>query len=169
MRSNAIAIANYFVDKSLEDKNAPHRLTLLRLVKYVYVAYGIALAILDKLIIDERFDKVEAWKYGPVIPSVYHSFKHYQNNTITEKVSILVAENINGEMFFDTPSVKDESIIEVLDFVWNIYREMSTSQLIDDLHSDGSPWGVYYEQGKNVEIPHNITKAYYKIRMGYDE
>ena len=70
---DAIAIANYFVEKSKEDKQC-EKLTLLRLVKYVYIAYGFALVLLGRSIINDRFDKVEAWKYGPVIPSVYHSF-----------------------------------------------------------------------------------------------
>ena len=70
MKNNAIAIANYFIDKANSVQRQENDLTLLRLVKYVYIAYGFALAILKKKIIDERFDKVEAWKYGPVIPSV---------------------------------------------------------------------------------------------------
>lgn len=88
MRNDAIAIANYFVDKANQDTRAPYPLTLLRLVKYVYISYGFAMAILDKIIIDKRFDTVQAWKYGPVIPSVYHSFKHNGNNPITSKSEI---------------------------------------------------------------------------------
>ena len=165
MKTNAISIANYFVDKAIKDKNSPCHLTLLRLVKYVYISYGLAMALLDKIILDERFDKVEAWKYGPVIPSVYHSFKHNQNNPITEKASILAYEDQKGNMSFETPTVKDESITEILDFVWSEYRECSITQLIDELHTAYSPWGMYYEAGKNVEIPHQITKKYYEIRL----
>ena len=73
METDALAIANYFVRKGLSD-TVGEKLTLLRLVKYVYIAYGFSLALIDKSIINDRFDRVEAWKYGPVIPSVYHSF-----------------------------------------------------------------------------------------------
>ena len=51
---DAIAIANYFVEKSKEDKQC-EKLTLLRLVKYVYIAYGFALVLLGRSIINDRF------------------------------------------------------------------------------------------------------------------
>lgn len=162
MKNNAIAIANYFVDKANADKEAPYSLTLLRLVKYVYIAYGFALAVLDKIIIDERFDKVEAWEYGPVIPSVYHSFKHNLNNPIKDKAGVIAYLNKDGEVEFDTPEITDDEIKEVLDFVWERYRMASTPALIDILHHEGSPWAYCYRVGQNEEIPHYVTELYYK-------
>lgn len=162
MKTDAIAIANYFVDKSLQDNTAPHPLTLLRLVKYVYIAYGFALALLDRVIIDKRFDVVEAWKYGPVIPSVYHSFKHNGNNIIRDKVSIVKDELPNGEIVLETPDVKDNNIRKVLDFVWNRYREKHTSYLIDLLHQKNTPWAYCYRVGQNEKIPDEMTKVYYQ-------
>lgn len=161
MNSDAIAIANYFIDKANKDRNAPYPLTLLRLVKYVYIAYGFALAILNKVIIDKRFDSVEAWKYGPVIPSVYHSFKHNQNRTIKEKSSILKSEDEDGLMCFSTPEVTDDDIRKILDFVWNRYRGHSTSDLINLLHGSNTPWAYCYRAGRNEEIPDEMTKVYY--------
>lgn len=161
MNSDAIAIANYFVDKANSDDKAPYPLTLLRLVKYVYIAYGFALAILDRVIIDKRFDSVEAWRYGPVIPSVYHSFKHNQNKTIREKSSILKSEDDNGTMHFSTPKVQDEDVRKILDFVWNRYRDRSTSDLVSLLHGPNTPWAYCYRAGRNEEIPDEMTKVYY--------
>lgn len=162
MNNDAIAIANYFVDKSNSDKDAPYPLTLLRLVKYVYIAYGFALALLDKSIIDKRFDKVEAWKYGPVIPSVYHSFKHNCNNKITSKSKIAISEEENGELKFHTPEINDDDIRKVLDFVWDRYRDKPTSYLIGLLHGSNTPWAYCYPKGQNAEIPEEMTAVYYK-------
>lgn len=162
MNSDAIAIANYFVDKANKDNNAPYPLTLLRLVKYVYIAYGFAMAILDKIIIDKRFDTVEAWKYGPVIPSVYHSFKHNGNNRIKNKSIIAISEDEDGELKFITPKVEDKDISMVLDFVWSRYRNKSTSELITLLHKSGTPWHYCYKPGCNSEIYDEMTKVYYK-------
>lgn len=161
MNNNAIAIANYFVDKANNTPNKKNDLTLLRLVKYVYIAYGFALAILDRVIIDKRFDKVEAWKYGPVIPSVYHSFKHNKNNPITGKSSILIYEENTGEMDFKEPEITDPEIKALLDFVWERYDSKDISELIDLLHKDGTPWKYCYQPGKNVEIHDELTKLYY--------
>lgn len=162
MKNDAIAIANYFVDKANKDTQSPHPLTLLRLVKYVYIAYGFAMAILEKVIIDKRFDTVEAWKYGPVIPSVYHSFKHNKNNKITEKSAIAINEDENGDLDFINPEITDDNIMMILDFVWERYRDKSTSELISLLHKDGTPWAYCYDPGKNVEIPDEMTRIYYK-------
>lgn len=162
MRNDALAIANYFVDKANQDTHAPHPLTLLRLIKYVYIAYGFAMAILDKVIIDKRFDTVQAWKYGPVIPSVYHSFKHNGNNPITRKSEIAKSESEDGNLNFFIPEVTDDEIKMILDFVWERYRNMSTSDLIELLHREDTPWAFCYRAGKYVEIPDEITSVYYK-------
>lgn len=161
MNNDAIAIANYFVDKSKSDSKAPYPLTLLRLVKYVYIAYGFALSILNKSIIDKRFDKVEAWKYGPVIPSVYHSFKHNGNEIIRDKISIVTEELPDGDLRFEIPEIKDKDVVQILDFVWDRYRDKPTSYLIYLLHREDTPWAYCYRVGKNVEIPEEMTKVYY--------
>lgn len=165
MKRSAIAVANYFVHKASVEPNAQNPLTLLRLVKYVYIAYGLAMAALDEFIINETYDKVEAWKYGPVIPSVYYSFKHNQSNPIRNKASIVTHESSDGVLSFETPIIKDKNIKEVLDFVWDEYKDCSITSLIEELHDDHSPWGMYYAEGKNVVIPHKITKKYYEIRL----
>ena len=85
MNINALSVANYFLELAHKENRPIH---LLGLVKRVYIAHGFSLAMLDKPLIDPRFDPVEAWKYGPVIPSVYHSFKQYKASPITEPTVI---------------------------------------------------------------------------------
>ena len=63
-------------------------------MKRVYIAHGFSLAINKESLLDKRFDKVEAWKYGPVIPSVYHSFKQYKADPITEKAVVMIGTRI---------------------------------------------------------------------------
>ena len=41
-------------------------LTPMQLVKLAYIAYGWYLAIYEKRLFDDR---IEAWKYGPIIPN----------------------------------------------------------------------------------------------------
>lgn len=158
---DAIAIANYFVEKNKKDKQS-EKLTLLRLVKYVYIAYGFALVLLGRSTINDRFDKVEAWRYGPVIPSVYHSFKHFKNKVIDTVASILVMEDMDGTMTFENPKVNDSSVMAVLDLVWDRYKNVTTTSLIDILHKDGTPWKFCYKEGVNEEIPQEMTYVYYK-------
>lgn len=160
MNVNALAVANYFVEKKCSESGD---LTLIRLIKYVYISYGFALAALDKSILDPRFDKVEAWKYGPVIPSVYHSFKHFEKKQITQETQIIRFENGNN-IEFETPKLdreKDSEICEILDFVWRSYKDNMPEEIIELLHRPGTPWKYCYVEDQNVEIPREMTKAYY--------
>ena len=55
----------------------------LKLQKLLYFSYGIHLKLggskLDYL-------DFEAWTYGPVIPEVYHHYKHLKSNQIRDKM-----------------------------------------------------------------------------------
>lgn len=162
MTDSALSIANYFVEKSL---NSDKNLKPLKLMKLVYIAHGYMLALYDKSAINPRFDKVEAWKYGPVIPSVYHSFKLYGNQPVTKKTEIFTEEEENGDnihVILSTPELQSEEAKKVCEFVWKNYCQYSDSTLVGLLHKPGSPWALVYEEGKNNEIPDFITRVYYR-------
>ena len=75
----AKAVANYFLDKA---KNAHRPLTPMKLQKLVYIAHGWHLALFDASLIRER---VQAWRWGPVIEDLYHEFKEFAKQPITRK------------------------------------------------------------------------------------
>lgn len=152
---DSIAIANYFIDRSKEDGKG---IDLLKLVKLVYIAHGYILALLGESYLNKKYDKVEAWKYGPVIPTVYHTFKHNANGTITENGIVCV--NFDKNEFVE-PAVEEEPK-KVLDFVWKRYGRMDSSTLVTLLHKDGTPWKYHYKANMNVEIPDEDTKIYYE-------
>ena len=54
--------------------NSDRKLTPMEVNKLVYISHGWMLALHDESLISE---KIEAWKHGPVIPSLYHKFKMY--------------------------------------------------------------------------------------------
>ena len=72
MKDNALSVANYFIELANKDHKD---IKLLGLIKRVYIAHGFSLAIFHKPLLDNRFDKVEAWKYGPVM--LYMMFPTY--------------------------------------------------------------------------------------------
>ena len=67
------AIANYFLDLARAQEKA---LTPLKIQKLVYFANGWHLAIKGVPLINEQ---VEAWRFGPVIPSLYTHFERMGN------------------------------------------------------------------------------------------
>jgi uncharacterized phage-associated protein len=164
MNSNAISIANYFISLSKESK-VP--IMQFGLMKRVYITHGFCLAILNKSALDPRFDVVEAWKNGPVIPSVYHSFKHNGNNPIDGK-SIIMDITKDGKFKEETPELEDEQIKTIARGVWQRYAEFSDIELIKLLHKPGTPWDLCYEEGRNNRIPDLYTKAYYKKLIDYE-
>lgn len=158
MNTNALSVANYFIELANRD-NKP--IQLLGLVKRVYIAHGFALALLGHGLLDPRFDKVEAWKYGPVIPSVYHSFKQYKREAIKEP-TIMLHQDESGAYDFITPVIDNDKDKMIIEMVWKRYRDYTDPSLVNLTHVDGSPWKVCYKAGENREIPDSFTELYYQ-------
>ncbi len=131
-------------------------------MKRVYIAHGFSLAINHKSLLDNRFDRVEAWRYGPVIPSVYHSFKQYRANPITDKTVVMEWDAKDCVPIFKTPELEDASARKIVEMVWKRYLGLSDSEMVTLTHKSGTPWDVCYIQGENKPIPDEITELYYK-------
>lgn len=161
MENYALAIANYFVRLAHKDKID---IRPLKLMKLVYIAHGYILAMLDKPTDGAKLEKVEAWQYGPVFPSVYYSFKDYGRNPIERETSVIDFSRLSCQSNIQyTPELTNEEEKKVCEFVWRNYGKFSDSELVSKLHMDGTPWKEYYQQGKNVVIPDKATKRYYTL------
>ena len=136
---NSLAVANWFIKKAkLEDI----RLDQMKLVKLVYIAQGLGLAI-GKPLFEER---IEAWKYGPVIPNVYYTFKHYGLENIDDMAS-------NNLIEANKPIVPDDDpdAHKILDGTWQEFKNLSGIQLSNWSHNQDGPWYQVWhgENGKN--------------------
>ena len=171
MPFNPEAIANYFWDLA-EAKG--EKLSPMKVQKLVYYAHGWCLALTDQPLINEQ---IEAWKFGPVIPSLYRALRHYGNAPITAPVSHWVPQGRSrekGETEYREviPCVDDrpEDAAEtrkLLDRVWEIYGKYSAVQLSNATHEEGTPWHQVFEeyQGeipRRTDIPSAIIKAYFQ-------
>lgn len=139
-----IDVANFFI--TVGSYNEGSEMTNARINKLLYFAQGRYLATYGKPLFDE---KIEAWKFGPIIEEIYHSFKSYGNNIITKT---------KGE--FDIEEMDDDDF-QFLSDVFTNYADYSTSALIDKTHENGSPWSKVYIPNKNVVIPQNLIKKYF--------
>lgn len=150
------AIANYFIDKGKAD-NDP--LTPMKLLKLVYIANGWHLAYTDKPLFEDR---VEAWKYGPVIPELYHEFKHYGHEPIQKHAQEPAClhtshrESSNSEVFTD--------IEHFLDAVWDEYKVHDAIYLSSLTHMSGTPWDIANRNGEPV-IDNEVIRDYYRKKM----
>lgn len=128
MPYSATAIANYFLDRA---NAAGQEITPMKMQKLVYIAHGWNLAIHGEPLIDEP---VEAWRYGPVIPSLFQEFKKYGASPITYYA--------DGTRLPNGANVRD-----VLNQVMGVYGNKDAIHLMRLTHAKGSPWRGVRDEG----------------------
>jgi uncharacterized phage-associated protein len=155
---STLAIANELVSIA-NRKKLP--ITPMQLLKQVYFAHGWYLALTGESLLDER---VEAWQFGPVESSVYHAFKDFKSNQITEPATVFDPEKLD----LCTPKIDPEkkNLMRFLEKISDTYGKMSGVQLSNLTHQPDSPWYVVWnERGgkdrKHTEIPDDLIKDYF--------
>ena len=109
MAFSPAAVANFFLDLAAE-RGAP--LSPMKLQKLVYFAHGWSLAIYGRPLINEQ---VEAWKFGPVIRSLYHRVKAFGNQPIAGRVrKTIKIGNGAWSVRLVTPTIDSETSDPVL-------------------------------------------------------
>ena len=145
--SRAIAneILHYAHEKGL-------KLTIMQLIKLVYLANGWSLALLDYPLIDEP---VQAWQYGPVIPNVYRTFNRFRSAPITG----YAVEEFSGHEY---RAPLDEAERRLIRAVVDTYGHMHAFKLSEIMHQPNTPWNQTYEsQGPYSVIPENVIKDHF--------
>lgn len=143
----AIDIAKWFIDTASKDGKT---LTKMKLLKLCFIAQGVHLAAYQEALFS---DSVQAWKYGPVINSLYEVLSQYRNNPIpTNDYMIQKAIGIDEG---------DIETLEILKVVWSKFKNHSAFVLSEWTHREGSAWDKAYnnENGKyhlGYEISHAL-------------
>lgn len=148
---NATSIANFFIRKGIEDGKPVDQ---MKVQKLVYFAHGWYLAITNQPLINEA---VEAWRFGPVIPSLYHSLKHSGNQTITNAIP---------EQEDSTIDESEQEVHAYLTGIWNLYSPLTGIQLANMTHEDQSPWANISKEFSNQipadkDIDNEVIKQYF--------
>lgn len=152
----ALAVADYMLSKKIS-------VTPLQIIKLVYIAHGWYLGLSGNPLIHER---IEAWKFGPVIPSLYHEFKKYGDMVITNLAYCNTSLNDDAKIndrteLFDEIFTPDEK--SVIDQVVEQYVDFTGNQLINLTHGENTPWFKCYKKDvKFTEIPNDIIKTHYE-------
>ena len=143
-------IANFFLGKQ--------RYSNYVLNKLVYVAYGFCLAIQNRELFSE---KIEAWKYGPVIPSLYHRFSDFGNAPIKTKFRF----HSRSKDKFTIPEVEegDYESLDILEEVYETFGSLSEADFQTLTHHQDSPWEIACIENKNhVIINENSIKQHFR-------
>lgn len=136
----ALDVANflvYMMSDSCED------LTNMKLNKILYYAQG---HYLRKFGTPLFRDKIEAWTHGPVVPTVYATYKAFGDQPITK---------------FDSSKLNnlDETKKSFLLDVARVYGRYTASVLRSMTHQPKSPWN---QTGEGKEIPIETIKSYFE-------
>ncbi len=130
----------------MDGTNEGDGISNLKLQKLVYYAQGFYSAIFDKPLFNEE---ISAWTHGPVVPDLYHQYKHHGSNHIPP------IDN------FDTGSLtKDE--FELIKEVYDVFGQYSAWKLRNMTHEE-SPW-LDHEADAGV-IPKEDISEYFKTRI----
>jgi uncharacterized phage-associated protein len=153
---NPITISNFFI----QEYGGENEITPMRLVKLVYLSHGWYLGLTGDALIDQN---PEAWQYGPVIPSVYHHYKHYRSSPIK-----------NSNHFINPCDEINQTDQKFLRSVWDTYQGHSALDLSALTHQVNTPWFITWNNLShnssalginNKQIPDNLIKKHYQEKI----
>lgn len=147
MKHSPKSIANYFLAKAWESGSP---LDPMKLQKLIYYANGWYAGQTGESLLNEP---IEAWPYGPVIPSLYHEFKRFGGRSITAPATEFDASEFS---YVPVPPPHDRRLCEYLDRIWDGYSVYSGVQLSEMTHSPGGPWDQTMKRHpgmRGVDIP----------------
>ncbi len=117
----------------------------MKLVKMVYISHGWYMALFDRELINEP---AIAWKYGPVIESVYNGFKKFGKSQITSYSPVV---KVDKEL-----TTEDKLF---LNRIWEVYSPFDGLQLSTMTHQPNTPWDK--TERFNI-IPNQLIKSHFK-------
>lgn len=150
---SAVAVVNSLLQRAFREGRTD--MTPVKVQKMLFFLNGWHLAITGSSCIDRPF---EAWKYGPVVPSVYHGLKQYGGGPVTEYLTDYdpVSESFKPYVVSDS----QQQFHEILDLTWEKYIGIDAAHLSTMSHTPDSPWATAQKNGSTI-ISDDITKTYF--------
>lgn len=134
-----------FANKQFVDEGVPEGITNLKLQKILYFAQSASLALYERPLFEEE---IEAWKFGPVVPTIYQEYKKFGN------APLKLDECKDDEIDADTTTL--------LENIWTIFGKFSAAELVNITHNH-SPWkDAFYSNKANIVIDKAILSHYYR-------
>lgn len=145
--SKSLSVAKYILNKRRAEGDT---VTPMQLIKLVYVAHGLMLGAYGRPLINEA---VEAWQYGPVVPSVYHETKAFRSSPVTS---------------VDAPfnCAFDPQEIKAMDTASRLFGAKNGVALSSLTHREGTPWSLTWNaRGKNGSISNDLIENFYSCMI----
>lgn len=148
MAYSAQAVANAFID--LAKKGKIKNLTPMKLQKLMFYVQSWYLKDHDSTpLFDDHFAR---WKFGPVIPSLYHDLKIYGKEEIDSQISTARADESGFRLVTPRIDEKDEEAINYINSIIEVYGDLSGPQLSILTHEDGTAWSLGEPDGSFISL-----------------
>lgn len=109
-------------------------------------------------------EKIQAWEFGPVIPSLYHEFKEFKNNPITRYSGNFCPADLASPGVMAAKSL--------LDRIWSIYSRYTAAQLSALSHEPNGPWHQMvgkmpdgHVHVRSMPIPNEMIRRFFRGRV----
>lgn len=142
---SAVSLSKYIVTKCVNEECPISNLQLQKILYYIQLEF------LKKGENPIFPDDIEAWQFGPVVPTSYYKFCMFGS------MSINIAYEEDMAEFADMC----ENERKIIDSVIEEKRELDPWELVDDTHEPGKAWDQVYKDGKgnhNV-IPQELIRT----------
>lgn len=108
-------------------------------------------------------EKIEAWNFGPVVPTAYHEYKQYGSADIP-RISFFYEYDINEKFHMKKVNYEDDVILPedklLINKMVDKLSDYSTASLVSITHNQ-APWKNAYEPGRNNIITVDAIRRYY--------
>ena len=142
---SALDIADRLIKLSF-DEGVP--ITPLQVQKLTYFAHGWFMGFGYGKLFNES---IEAWQYGPVVPSVYHALKHFGRQRITSR------------LYEDGKYTLSEEAERIVGLTWKAYGKFDGIRLSKITHDGNGPWAAVMREGlRGQQIPNEIIQGYFE-------
>lgn len=147
---NLKEIADYFIILSNATQNS---ITNMKLQKLLYYAQAWHLALFSSPLFEEDF---EAWVHGPVIPELYHLYKHFTWHPIQR-------DDLVPEQLEEFEKNFGSDLNNLMQDIVNVYFGLTAYELESLTHQE-DPWKLA-RQGIESDTPSSniITKESMKV------
>ena len=134
-------------------------MTNLKLQKMIYLVYAEYLEKTGRKLFK---DDIIAFKYGPVVPSVYEYYKdNGRNNIQVDKDEEIFAQEITLPMVLARflQSLDEKNVIDSIQSTFEKYGQLTASELVAITHRKGTPWD--HTNINDIITDENILKYHY--------
>ena len=114
----------------------------MKIQKILYLAFGHYWLKTEEKLISDAF---EAWPYGCVVPSVYHSFKHYGYRCI----DCMLLDAKTKKAFIISRKADPAKYTSIQD-VLSRYGHLGDLELSDLNHREGTAWWKTMTEGRRL-------------------